>query len=689
MHDFADASSAESSMEGRQVGQYILETKLGQGGMAEVWKARHKVLNKHVAIKFLVPGFAGVPDIERRFLSEGQRLAQLSHHNIVSAYDFIYENQRSYLVMRFIEGESLDDHLYRLQGPMAMPEVLTISGDVLRALGYAHAQHIIHRDVKPSNILLENTGQAFVMDFGIALVLGERRQTRVGTVIGTPHYMSPEQIIGGDKIDQRSDIYSYGVVLYSMLTGKLPFDVDDSESQTDFVIQSKHLNEAPIPPRQWNPNIAENIERAVLCCLEKKPENRFNSCGDLLTALTKAAPARTTTPDIPQRRVTVVEQPKPDQLKPNLQNNVQPKVLQPKLDPQHPPTVVIPDPHQQVIPPRKSGSPMGMILAAVVVLALIGGGAYWYTHRQPDDKTSTNEGKITVSCNLDCNWSLDSVTEQPMRAHESVTVTRPYGAHTISASTTDHLDQTSSSLNLSADNKSQSQVLDLASVRTARLSQAPAVKPSGGGQTTPSTPTTAQVYVLCNLDCNWSVDGQPQTQMRANQPTPVTEALGMHAISAATIDNKDEVTIQVRFAASQTPPASIDLATVRSARLAREAQAQTAAANQGLGGNWQGTYKNENWGQSARVRLSMSQQGDLLNGTMAYDQGGQNASSCTVSGIYNATKKSMYLQIGNCKGNAPRYLQQGKLGFLSVERNTRETRGMDPANNSWLEISRP
>jgi serine/threonine protein kinase len=675
MQDFV-----EESMEGRQVGQYILERKLGQGGMAEVWKARHKVLNKYVAIKFLVPGFAGVPDIERRFLSEGQRQAQLSHHNIVSAYDFIYENQRSYLIMKYIEGEGLDDRLYRQQGPMTLPEALTISGDVLRALGHAHSQHIIHRDIKPSNILIENTGQAFVTDFGIALVLGERRQTRVGTVIGTPHYMSPEQIVGGDKIDQRSDIYSYGVVLYSMLTGNLPFDVDDSESQTDFVIQSKHLNELPVPPRQLNPGIPEHIERAVLCCLEKKPESRFNSCGELLAVLTQpAAPIRKTVVE-PQRRVTVVETPKPEQ-KPDQQ-----KYVQPKVDPQRPATVVQEVPRPEVIPPRKSGSPLGMILTTVLALALIGGGgAYWYKHHQDDNKT-VDEGKVTVSCNLDCNWSLDGVTQPPLRANESVVLTKPYGAHSISASTTDHQDQTAANFSLSAANQSPTEVLDLASVRNARLSQPPhGIKPASGQP--PAAPTTGQVLVMCNLDCNWSVDGQPQTQMRANQPTVATEPLGHHAISAATIDNKDEVTIQVNVAANQKPNASIDLASVRNARLNREAQ--TAAANKGLGGNWQGTYKNENWGQSAPVRLSMSQQGDLLNGTMAYDQGGRYASSCAVSGIYNATKKSLYLQISNCKGNAPSYLQQGRMGFLSVDRDTRETRGMDPANNSWLEISRP
>ena len=311
-------SLAENQKAERQVGSYILEQKLGEGGMAEVWKARHQVLGTYVAIKFLSAGYAGTPDVEQRFLNEGKKQARLFHPNIVSAYDFIYADGRSYLIMKFIEGESLDELLFRLQAPMQLPQVLAISTDVLHALEYAHTQNIVHRDIKPSNILIEKGERALVTDFGVAMVVGEKRVTRVGMAIGTPHYMSPEQILGSADIDRRADIYSFGCVLYQMLTGKAPFEAAEGEDDTEFIIQDKHVRQQPVPPRQWNPYIPEHIERAVLKCLEKKAADRFISCQDLLAALTNPAveepkPRSLTVIETaaPERPRTIVEQPLP------------------------------------------------------------------------------------------------------------------------------------------------------------------------------------------------------------------------------------------------------------------------------------------------------------------------------------------------------------------------------------------
>src|ERR1041384_4613150 len=309
-------SLAENQKAERQVGSYILEQKLGEGGMAEVWKARHQVLGTYVAIKFLSAGYAGTPDVEQRFLNEGKKQARLFHPNIVSAYDFIYADGRSYLIMKFIEGESLDELLFRLQAPMQLPQVLAISTDVLHALEYAHTQNIVHRDIKPSNILIEKGERALVTDFGVAMVVGEKRVTRVGMAIGTPHYMSPEQILGSADIDRRTDIYSFGCVLYQMLTGKAPFEAAEGEDDTEFIIQDKHVRQQPVPPRQWNPYIPEHIERAVLKCLEKKAADRFISCQDLLAALTNPAVEEpkprsltvieTAAPEKPARDLTIV-----------------------------------------------------------------------------------------------------------------------------------------------------------------------------------------------------------------------------------------------------------------------------------------------------------------------------------------------------------------------------------------------
>src|ERR1041385_9143772 len=313
-----NSSPAENQKTERQVGSYILEQKLGEGGMAEVWKARHQVLGTYVAIKFLSAGYSGNTDLEQRFLSEGKKQARLFHPNIVSAYDFLYAEGRSYLIMKFIEGESLDELLFRLQAPMQLPQVLAISTDVLHALEYAHTQNIVHRDIKPSNILIEKGERALVTDFGVAMVVGEKRTTRIGMAIGTPHYMSPEQILGSADIDRRADIYSFGCVLYQMLTGKAPFEAAEGEDDTEFIIQDKHVRQQPVPPRQWNPYIPEHIERAVLKVLEKKAADRFISCQDLLAALTNPAveepkPRSFTVIETaaPERPRTIVEQPLP------------------------------------------------------------------------------------------------------------------------------------------------------------------------------------------------------------------------------------------------------------------------------------------------------------------------------------------------------------------------------------------
>ena len=389
--------AAENQTAERRVGSYVLEQKLGEGGMAEVWKARHQVLGTYVAIKFLSAGYAGTPDVEQRFLNEGKKQARLFHPNIVSAYDFIYADGRSYLIMKFIEGESLDELLFRLQAPLQLPQVLAISTDVLHALEYAHTQNIVHRDIKPSNILIEKGERALVTDFGVAMVVGEKRVTRVGMAIGTPHYMSPEQILGSADIDRRADIYSFGCVLYQMLTGKAPFEAAEGEDDTEFIIQDKHVRQQPVPPRQWNPYIPEHIERAVLKCLEKKAADRFISCQDLLTALTNppaeepkpssvtaieaSAPERpkpvveqarprreTLVESVPARTDTVVETGSPA-LPPATETNV-------SRPPQQPVQPITPAP----LPPRKDLTIVWLLGTALISVSLVGG-VYLYLHR--------------------------------------------------------------------------------------------------------------------------------------------------------------------------------------------------------------------------------------------------------------------------------------------------------------------
>ncbi len=270
-----------------QIGQYILEHKIGEGGMAEVWKARHIHLGNEVAVKFLLPILAHNRDLQERFLNEGKRQAQLRHPNIVQAVDFVQQEGRSYLVMQYVEGENLESILRERRGGLSLEEVHAISHNVLSALNYAHSKGIVHRDVKPSNILLDKNGHVWLTDFGIALALSsEPRKTRTGTSIGTSVYMSPEQITRPRAVDGRADLYSFGCVLYAMLCGTPPFGAD--EDATDFAIKASHVQAPPPSLCERNPAISPMIEHVVFQCLEKDPENRFTSCGVAMKALDAA-----------------------------------------------------------------------------------------------------------------------------------------------------------------------------------------------------------------------------------------------------------------------------------------------------------------------------------------------------------------------------------------------------------------
>src|SRR5262245_20016283 len=196
------------------VRDYVLEEKIGEGGMGEVWRSRHQMLNKHVAIKVMAAHLLADPEFEARFLQEAQAQSRLHHPQIIGATDFFREQGRYNRVMPMIESYSLEDRLS--QGPLSIQEVLRISADVLAALDYAHQQAVIHRDVKPSNILIDRDGHAFLTDFGIALLMGQERRTRTGVAIGTTHYMSPEQIRRPRSVDHRTDVYSFRCVLYEM-----------------------------------------------------------------------------------------------------------------------------------------------------------------------------------------------------------------------------------------------------------------------------------------------------------------------------------------------------------------------------------------------------------------------------------------------------------------------------------------
>ena len=273
-------------LQGQNLGKYRVLEPLGRGGMARVYRAYHPQLDRYVAIKVLRSDLVAEEEFLARFKREARAVAALRHPNIVQVFDFDARGDVYYLVMELLEGDSLsrrlDDYSLR-EERMPLGEVVRIVLDVLEAMAYAHSEGMIHRDVKPANILLTRRGEAVLTDFGIAQIIGGTQYTVSGALMGTLSYMAPEQGLEG-HCDARSDIYSLGIVLYEMLTGEPPFD-----AETPLAILMKHVND-PLPlPRQRVPDVPEPLERVVLKALAKRPGDRYQSAEEMGWALKKAA----------------------------------------------------------------------------------------------------------------------------------------------------------------------------------------------------------------------------------------------------------------------------------------------------------------------------------------------------------------------------------------------------------------
>src|SRR6478609_9398271 len=252
-------------------GRYELHRRVGRGGMAEVYLARDRLLDRLVAIKILFPEFATDPSFVARFRREAQAAANLNHPNIVGVYDWGKERGTYYIVMEYVDGQTVSE-IIRNDGPIEPKRAAGIAADVAAALGFAHRKGVVHRDVKPGNVLITKTGEVKVADFGIARAMtasSEENLTQTGSVMGTATYFSPEQA-QGKAVDARSDLYSLGVVLYEMASGKPPFSAD-----SPVAIAYKHVQE-PIPSlAERVPDIPEDYEAITLRALEKDPDDRY------------------------------------------------------------------------------------------------------------------------------------------------------------------------------------------------------------------------------------------------------------------------------------------------------------------------------------------------------------------------------------------------------------------------------
>ena len=264
-------------------GRYEIIEKIGEGGMAYVFKARDNLLNRYVAIKILKEEFSKDEVFVKRFRTEAQSAASLIHPNIVSVFDVGEDRGISFIVMELLESKTLKDYI-QAKGPLSSELTLKIAAQIASALEAAHKAHIVHRDIKPQNIILNQNLVAKVTDFGIAKVTNTSTATitSFGKTMGSVHYFSPEHAKGG-YTDAKSDLYSLGVVMYEMATGKLPFDADSPVS-----VALKHIQETPIEPKQINPNVSQALNQIIMKAMEKSTANRYQTATEMLTDISIA-----------------------------------------------------------------------------------------------------------------------------------------------------------------------------------------------------------------------------------------------------------------------------------------------------------------------------------------------------------------------------------------------------------------
>lgn len=346
-------------MIGKEIGNYRIVEKLGEGGMGVVYKAIETHLDRPVAIKALSPQLCGNPELVERFRAEARAQGQMNHPNVATLYTFFVQDGAAYMVMEYVDGEAFD-RMVKRRGPIPASEALPAFRQALAGVGYAHRLGILHRDIKPSNIMVNREGIAKVMDFGLAKISGDRSLTATGVRLGTVYYMSPEQILNRPA-DIRSDIYSLGATLYEILTGRVPFQGD-----SDFHILNAHVNTPPPLLSGVCANISGSTEQAVLKALAKNPEDRFQSAEEFAAALEHesdaVSPFAVTAAGMPAEAITTM--------------------------------TVRPAPKQAAASPRSHG---GRIIGAIVAILVLLIAAVWWMLRPKAQPVSNPAGAAATA----------------------------------------------------------------------------------------------------------------------------------------------------------------------------------------------------------------------------------------------------------------------------------------------------
>ena len=347
---------------GRKLGRYVLSRKIGAGGMAEVWEAFDEGLHRSVAVKVVRDEIAGEAEFHERFIREARLAAQLEHPRILPIYDFGTEGGVTYLVMPLLPGGSLKE---QISGPMPADEAVEALAAIAAALDHAHGRGVLHRDVKPSNVLVDASGSLLLADFGLAKNTAVSSELTVaGMVVGTPAYMAPEQAIGR-PVDARADQYALGIVAFELLTGRTPF-----RSESPFAILDKHLREAPPPPSSFVPDLPPEVDAVLARALAKQPQERFGTCRQMVEAL--AAALGTSMPLRPSTAVRAARPPDQTWIA-DTAATLPPVTPRPTRSTPRPAHLTLPAPQTAVTArrPAPTGPSSNAVVAAIVVVALL------------------------------------------------------------------------------------------------------------------------------------------------------------------------------------------------------------------------------------------------------------------------------------------------------------------------------